>query len=212
MAICSQMSSANDVYNWVEFSLADKFSIGRLTHFPDNQLLIVTPPTLRQKRVIKGTSCVHSDSVFKYGLSDTNQCKLHYENQFQEKRNHGPTWSRPPTHATKPSHDVYESCWKYSTTNTSWLSSYIGDFALFYNPGGYYVTISKLANETRDQVHYLRRFGWIDGYTRFLMLETVLYNVPHRIYCVTMVAIEISNTGNYVVKPQLMFMRSHHVE
>ncbi|CAK8688380.1 unnamed protein product [Clavelina lepadiformis] len=207
-----KMSSANDVYNWVEFSLADKFSIGRLTHFPDNQLLIVTPPTLRQKRVIKGTSCVHSDSAFKYGLSDTNQCKLHYENQFQEKRAHGPTWSRPPTHATKPSHDVYESCWKYSTANTSWLSSYIGDLALFYNPGGYYVTISKLANETRDQVHYLRRFGWIDGYTRFLMLETVLYNVPHRIYCVTMVAIEISNTGNYVVKPQLMFMRSHHVE
>ncbi|CAK8688195.1 unnamed protein product [Clavelina lepadiformis] len=207
-----KMSSANDVYNWVEFSLADKFSIGRLTHFPDNQLVILTPPTLRQKRVIKGTSCVHSDSAFKYGLSDTNQCKLHYENQFQEKRNHGPTWSRPPTHATKPSHDVYESCWKYSTANTSWLSSYIGDLALFYNPGGYYVTISKLANETRDQVHYLRRFGWIDGYTRFLMLETVLYNVPHRIYCVTMVAIEISNTGNYVVKPQLMFMRSHHVE
>ncbi|CAK8688363.1 unnamed protein product [Clavelina lepadiformis] len=207
-----KMSSANDVYNWIEFSLADKFSIGRLTHFPDNQLLILTPPTLRQKRVIKGTSCVHSDSAFKYGLSDTNQCKLHYENQFQEKRNHGPTWSRPPTHATKPSHDVYESCWKYSTANTSWLSSYIGDLALFYNPGGYYVTISKLANETRDQVHYLRRFGWIDGYTRFLMLETVLYNVPHRIYCVTMVAIEISNTGNYVVKPQLMFMRSHHVE
>ncbi|XP_076812539.1 uncharacterized protein LOC143459328 [Clavelina lepadiformis] len=207
-----KMSSANDVYNWVEFSLADKFSIGRLTHFPDNQLLIVTPPTLRQKRVIKGTSCVHSDSAFKYGLSDTNQCKLHYENQFQEKRSHGPTWSRPPTHATKPSNDVYESCWEYSTANTSWLSSYIGDLALFYNPGGYYVTISKLANETRDQVHYLRRFGWIDGYTRFLMLETVLYNVPHRIYCVTMVAIEISNTGNYVVKPQLMFMRSHHVE
>ncbi|CAK8688323.1 unnamed protein product [Clavelina lepadiformis] len=207
-----KMSSANDVYNWVEFSLADKFSIGRLTHFPDNQLLIVTPPTLRQKRVIKGTSCVHSDSAFKYGLSDTNQCKLHYENQFQEKRTHGPTWSRPPTHATKPSHDVYESCWEYSTANTSWLSSYIGDLALFYNPGGYYVTISKLANETRDQVHYLRRFGWIDGYTRFLMLETVLYNVPHRIYCVTMVAIEISNTGNYVVKPQLMFMRNHHVE
>ncbi|XP_076811702.1 uncharacterized protein LOC143458735 [Clavelina lepadiformis] len=207
-----KMSSANDVYNWVEFSLADKFSIGRLTHFPDNQLLIVTPPTLRQKRVIKGTSCVHSDSAFKYGLSDTNQCKLHYENQFQEKRNHGPTWSRPPTHATKPSNDVYESCWEYSTANTSWLSSYIGDLALFYNPGGYYVTISKLANETRDQVHYLRRFGWIDGYTRFLMLETVLYNVPHRIYCVTMVAIEISNSGNYVVKPQLMFMRSHHVE
>ncbi|CAK8688332.1 unnamed protein product [Clavelina lepadiformis] len=207
-----KMSSANDVYNWVEFSLADKFSIGRLTHFPDNQLLIVTPPTLRQKRVIKGTSCVHSDSAFKYGLSDTNQCKLHYENQFQEKRTHGPTWSRPPTHATKPSHDVYESCWEYSTANTSWLSSYIGDLALFYNPGGYYVTISKLANETRDQVHYLRRFCWIDGYTRFLMLETVLYNVPHRIYYVTMVAIEISNTGNYVVKPQLMFMRSHHVE
>ncbi|CAK8688150.1 unnamed protein product [Clavelina lepadiformis] len=207
-----EMSSANDVYNWIEFSLADKFSIGRLTHFPDNQLLIVTPPTLRQKRVIKGTSCVHSDSAFKYGLSDTNQCKLHYENQFQEKGAHGPTWSRPTTHATKPSHDVYESCWKYSTANTSWLSSYIGDLALFYNPGGYYVTISKLANETCDQVHYLRRFGWIDGYTRFLMLETVLYNVPHRIYCVTMVAIEISNTGNYVVKPQLMFMRSHHVE
>ncbi|CAK8688259.1 unnamed protein product [Clavelina lepadiformis] len=207
-----KMSSANDVYNWIEFSLADKFSIGRLTHFPDNQLVILTPPTLRQKRVIKGTSCVHSDSAFKYGLSDTNQCKLQYENQFQEKRTHGPTWSRPPTHATKPSHDVYESFWKYSTANTSWLSSYIGDLALFYNPGGYYVTISKLANETRDQVHYLRRFGWIDGYTRFLMLETVLYNVPHRIYCVTMVAIEISNTGNYVVKPQLMFMRSHHVE
>ena len=54
MTICSQMSSANDVYNWVEFSLADKFSIGRLTHFPDNQLVILTPPTLRQKRVIKG--------------------------------------------------------------------------------------------------------------------------------------------------------------
>ncbi|CAK8688293.1 unnamed protein product [Clavelina lepadiformis] len=97
-----EMSSANDVYNWIEFSLADKFSIGRLTHFPDTQLLILTPPTLRQKRVIKGTSCIHSDSAFKYGLSDTNQCKLHYENQFQEKRTHGPTWSRPPTHAKSP--------------------------------------------------------------------------------------------------------------
>ena len=52
--VLSQVSRYHDVYLWLNSSMADMFTTTYRNYFIDDQLLVLTGPTLRQKRIKQG--------------------------------------------------------------------------------------------------------------------------------------------------------------
>ncbi|XP_078487562.1 polycystin family receptor for egg jelly-like [Ciona intestinalis] len=199
------IKSSTDFYKWIDRSLVGTLLNDHVTHFTDGQLIFVSGPLLRQKRVVAGTTCAHSDAVKKAKLSGNTACSLGYDSSFEDQRNYGPGWSTENPYFSNSGHK--NNAWRYKPKPWTWISDYIGEHGTYDN-GGYYVTVTD-----RDVAQYLRLSNWIDKHTRAIIFESIFYNVPHRIYCVTIIVMEIPNfSGDVHVTSQLHFMRTHHVE
>uniref|UniRef100_F6RXN1 Uncharacterized protein n=3 Tax=Ciona intestinalis TaxID=7719 RepID=F6RXN1_CIOIN len=199
------IKSSTDVYKWIDRSVVGTLLNDHMTHFTDGQLIFVSGPLLRQKRVVAGTTCAHSDAVKKAKLSGNTACSLRYDSSFEDQRNYGPGWSTENPYFSNSGHK--NKAWRYKPKPWTWISDYNGEHGTYDN-GGYYVTVTD-----RDVAQYLRLSNWIDKHTRAIIFESIFYNVPHRIYCVTIIVMEIPNfSGDVHVTSQLHFMRTHHVE
>uniref|UniRef100_H2Y6Q6 Polycystin domain-containing protein n=1 Tax=Ciona savignyi TaxID=51511 RepID=H2Y6Q6_CIOSA len=202
----SKITSHEGIYKWIENSLADSLFSNNEIYFPDGQFVFVSRPLLRQKRVIT-VLCEHSDAKLPVKLGEKTPCRLGFDYAFEDRKSYGASWSKRIRYLYNQHYDVNNSPWSYTALPWTWISDYFGEHANYGN-GGYYVTIPDAA-KTKAMAQYLRLAQWIDKNTRAIIFEAVFYNVPHRIYCVTIIAIEISTSGNVYVSSRLHLMRTH---
>ncbi|XP_077975427.1 polycystin family receptor for egg jelly-like isoform X2 [Styela clava] len=199
-----KVKTRTDVYDWFKGPLIDSLYGGHSSHFPDKQLLVIGPPTLRQQRIKEGPSCVYT-SVIPY-LKTSSTCK---SNVYEEIGKYSTAWFKYRPYETLTRYGRHHSPWTY-VAGDPYSLPFLGEHDN-YHLGGYVGKLTKNKNNATKMIQYLQDNNWIDDKTRIVMLETVLYNTAVRLFCIVLLGVEIPNTGQVHVTLQLMVMRSHHV-
>ncbi|XP_077975429.1 uncharacterized protein LOC120332856 isoform X2 [Styela clava] len=199
-----KVKTRTDVYDWFKGPLIDSLYGGHTSHFPDKQLLVIGPPTLRQQRITEGLPCVYT-SVIPY-LKTTSTCKSVV---YEENKKYSTGWFKYHPYEIVMHYKREQSPWTY-VVGDPYSLPFLGEHDN-YHLGGYVAKLTKNKNNATKIIQYLQDNNWIDDKSRIVMLETVLYNTAVRLFCIVLLGVEIPNTGQVHVTLQLMVMRTHHI-
>ncbi|XP_069134390.1 polycystin-1-like protein 2 [Argopecten irradians] len=151
------------------------------------------PVRLRQLRV---TGQCHIPEVM---TKTMNVCRHEYKIEYEDIAGYCPGWT-----TYKGSCDG--SGFTYISGNATSALPYTGDFGT-YSGGGYVKDINPFKAEVTHEIQKLSTGRWIDEYTRFVVVENMVYNPNSQLFSLISIVFEFPATGGIYLTPKAQSSR-----
>ena len=144
---------------------------------------------------VPGTSCVRSAQIDDiYGRT----CRDPYSSKREDLGPYGSGWNATSVSAGSP--------WVYQSSDQLKTATIVGRHAA-YSGGGYVAELSGTTAEIQNKMADLQENGWIDRYTRVVIVELALYNPAVSLFNIVIVMFEFLGTGEIQTSHSVMTPR-----
>ncbi|CAH1257139.1 PKDREJ [Branchiostoma lanceolatum] len=178
-----------DVYLWLEEEIFMNLYDFDSPFTADGQSVVVGSVRMRQVRVSTEKCTARNSGVMGTRLLSLyfDFCGEDYTSDNAVTEHFLPGWVNAPKTANFTPDT--SSPWVYQHTDTVWLSS-------GYGTGGYVADFNVKTANAYFQLYNLEDLKWIDGQTRAVFIDFMVYNANVDLFCLVSVLIETPETGN----------------
>lgn len=129
------------------------------------------------------------------------ECNAHYRTSREDRAGYAAGWStKDVTNATDP--------WVYRSSDELEMLPYWGILAV-YGGGGYVMEHGRYYEESAAAQKRVLQQGWIDQYTRVVLLELILYNPHVNLFAVVTLCLEVSASTAVLPHHDIHVLRLH---
>ncbi|XP_021358059.1 polycystin-2-like, partial [Mizuhopecten yessoensis] len=138
-------------------------------------------------RLDEARSFMNDDVSYRIGLARIRQIRVKGWTAFNPKKCNGSEW-------TFKNEDETNSLTIFSNHDV-------------YGGGGYVKILDQSVKEVRNDLYAMQAYGWIDLYTRLIVVEFVLYNPDSKLFSLPTITIEMPQTGGYYLTVKIKTAR-----
>ncbi|KAI8494545.1 hypothetical protein Bbelb_277710 [Branchiostoma belcheri] len=168
---------------WYNGRATDQDDYNRYTTNPD--LFRIGQVRLKQVRVVPG-QCRTPTTM----AAILPECNVEYSTSNEDRGNYGENWTNMTSNTS-----TENTYWRYFTQTSYFDPPLYGQLAVYWG-GGYVVNLGTSKEEGERIVSYLHRHGWLDRYTRAVMVEFTVYNANVNLFLATTLLVEYSHVGS----------------
>ncbi|XP_072020449.1 polycystin-1-like protein 2 [Amphiura filiformis] len=186
----SKVHTAEQFWDWSNATLLPSLSDILESQPMFEHLVLLQSPRLRQFRVKQTLKDICPQmNIFQNWISTNDSCQTTFSSANEDTAHYMSEWK-----VSSPNSASHPNGYHYFTTEDLSGVPYTGAYAT-YPGGGYTAHLGHISTAIQDNIDILKNAKWIDGNTRIVFLEFIIYNTQVNFTTMVQLVLEMLPTG-----------------